>query len=141
MLSIHEEVCEAKFWAGRVHLEETDCWSLWCGIRQRELRRRADSDSINIVRQLLESIAVRLEFGLGRLGNRSDLRLSTEFEKWCENPVSVLEIVVDDVHQEIGVHHFRDQLARRGRRFVDLCPLPSKFEGLILQEIPSAEQN
>lgn len=37
MLSIHEEVCEAKFGAGRVHLDESDCWSLWCGVRRREM--------------------------------------------------------------------------------------------------------
>ena len=54
-------------------------------------------------------------------------------EERLEDRLRVLEVIVDDINQERGVHEFLDQCPRRRVRFVEASPLTAEFEGFILQ--------
>jgi len=40
------------------------------------------------------------------------MRLSTNLEEGYEDTITVMEVVMDEVDEEVSVHHVRDELMR-----------------------------
>ncbi len=54
-------------------------------------------------------------------------------EEGAEDRVRVVEIVMDDVDEEAGIHKIGDYFPRSGVGVVDLGPLRPKFKSLVLK--------
>lgn len=62
--------------------------------------RGVNSNFVHAVCQLLQRVSVCFDIGLG-----GDLRLSSNFKKWFENGILVVEVVVYNVHKVESIHH------------------------------------
>jgi hypothetical protein len=59
-------------------------------------------------------------------------KLSTSLEERPEYRLTIVEVVMDDIHEIAGVHELGYELPRRGVRIVEFCPLEAKFVRLVL---------
>jgi hypothetical protein len=86
-------------------------WALDISIKDlvTRLGRCADDDTMHVVSEFLKTISIGFDFGPG-----GDLCLSTDFEKWFEDGIPVMEVVVNDVHKIEGIHHVHDKFMGQG---------------------------
>jgi len=73
----------------------------------------ANSYILHAISKFIKRISIRLELGLGFGFGSYLLSLSPYLEERFKDGISLMEVVMDNVHEIESVHHFSDYFMRR----------------------------